>query len=202
MKYLSINTFFPRAFLIIGMICCCSLYARSQTTDKPATATKAVKPAKSAKTSKPATDTKTDEPAADAKPTKVPATPGSKSTVALIDTFFKKYKDGGTSPAIDFIFGTNKLFTDTTQIATLKSKLEALRQNIGKYIGHELIVQKTASTSLVFYSYLVKHENQPIRFTFMFYKPKSDWVLYRFKFDDQMDTELEEAGKINNKRVQ
>ncbi len=179
-----------------------SLYACSQTTDKPAPAAKTVKPGKSAKTAKPATDTKTDEPATDAKPVKVAAAPGSKSTVALIDTFFKKYKDGGTSPAIDYLFGTNKLFTDTTQIATLKGKLDALRQTIGKYIGHELIVQKTASPSLVFYSYLVKHENQPIRFTFMFYKPKSDWVLYRFKYDDQMDAELEEAGKINNKRPQ
>jgi hypothetical protein len=183
MKYLSIKTFFTRSFLIIGIMCCCSLYARSQSTDKPAK------------------DAKTDKPATDAKTAKV-AAPGSKGTVALIDTFFKKYKDGGTSPAIDYIFGTNKLFTDTTQISVLKTKLDALRQTIGKYIGHELIVQKTASPSLVFYSYLVKHENQPIRFTFMFYKPKNDWVLYRFKFDDQMDTELEEAGKINNKHAQ
>ncbi len=196
--------------MIIGMICCCSLYASSQSTDKPATDAKTTKAGKSTKTAKsttdtktakPAADTKSDEPATDAKPAKV-AAPGFKSTVALLDTFFKKYKDGGTSPAIDYLFGTNKLFTDTTQIATLKSKLDALRQTIGKYIGHELIVQKTASTSLVFYSYLVKHENQPIRFTFMFYKPKNDWVLYRFKFDDQMDAELEEAGKINNKRPQ
>ena len=34
----------------------------------------------------------------------------------------------------------------------------------------------------------------------MFYKPKDDWLLYRFKYDDQMDIELEDAGKINNKR--
>ena len=125
--------------------------------------------------------------------------PAVKSAVAIIDTFFKKYKDDGTSPAIDYLFATNKLFTDSVQIGVLKGKLDALRQSVGTYTGKELIVQKIAAPSLVFYSYLVKHEKSPVRFTFMFYKPKNEWVLYRFKYDDQIDGELEDAGKINNK---
>jgi len=79
-------------------------------------------------------------------------------------------------------------------------KLDSLQKSVGQYLGKELIAQKNAGMSLVFYSYLVKFTNQPVRFTFMFYKPQNDWVLYRFKYDDQMDAELEEAGKINNKR--
>jgi hypothetical protein len=125
--------------------------------------------------------------------------PAVKSAAAIIDTFFKKYKDDGTSPAIDYLFATNKLFTDSLQIGVLKGKLDALRQSVGIYTGKELIVQKIAAPSLVFYSYLVKHEKSPIRFTFMFYKPKNEWVLYRFKYDDQIDSELEDAGKVNNK---
>ena len=162
-----------KLFFLTGIICCCSLYAKSQTTAKPAT---------------------------DVKKVTVTTAPVVKGASALIDIFFKKYKDDGTGPAIDYLFGTNKLFTDTAQITVLKGKLDALRQTIGKYTGKELIDQKSASPSLVFYSYLVKHESQPIRFTFIFYKPQNDWVLYRFKYDDQMDTELENAGKINNKR--
>jgi hypothetical protein len=168
-----------KLFFLTGIICCCSLHARSQTTAKPQTT---VKPATAAKTAA------------------VTTTPVVKGAASLIDTFFKKYKDDGTGPAIDYLFGTNKLFTDTAQIAVLKGKLDALRQTIGKYTGKELIDQKSASPSLVFYSYLVKHESQPLRFTFIFYKPQNDWVLYRFKYDDQMDTELETAGKINNKK--
>jgi len=38
------------------------------------------------------------------------------------------------------------------------------------------------------------------KFVFMFYKPKNDWLLYRFNFDDAMDVELLEASRINNKR--
>ena len=124
----------------------------------------------------------------------------SKGAMAIVETFFKKYKEDGTSAAVDYLFGTNKYITNVAGINQLKAKLDTLRATtLGLYIGKELITQKTASNSLVFYSILVKNEIQPIRFTFIFYKPKNDWVLYRFKFDDQLDTELEDAGKIGNK---
>ncbi len=132
--------------------------------------------------------------------TKPAAAPVVKGAAVLIDNFFKKYKEDGTSAAIDYLFGTNKLFANNAQISLLKQKLDSLRIALGPFNGRELIVQKTAAPSLVFYSYLVKHENQPLRFTFMFYKPKNDWVLYRFKFDDQIDSELEQAGRIDMKR--
>jgi hypothetical protein len=163
-----------RLFLLAGIICCCSFGIMAQTAAKPI-----------------GTET-----------TVATKQPVAKGAASLIDTFFKKYKEDGTGPAVDYLFGTNKLFTDTTQIGVLKVKLDALRQSVGAYLGKELIVQKSASASLVFYSILVKHEKSPIRFTFMFYKPKNDWALYRFKFDDQMDSELEEAGKVSNKRAQ
>jgi hypothetical protein len=172
MKKINTKRFFFRLILMTAVICSSFYYANAQTatTAKPA----AAKPA-------------------------VAKAPAVKSVTAIIDTFFKKYKDDGTTPAIDYLFATNKLFTDSVQLNVLKSKLDALRQSVGNYTGKELIVQKTAAPSLVFYSYLVKHEKSPIRFTFMFYKPKNEWVLYRFKYDDQMDGELEDAGKISNK---
>ena len=169
MKYLNTKRFYNRLVLIAGIICSCSMYARSQ--NAPAA------------------------PAAAA----VKAPVVVKGAAGLVDAFFKKYKDDGTAVAVDYLFGTNKYFTNTAGINQLKGKLDSLRQNIGAYLGKDLIVQKSASNSLVFYSYLVKHEIQPIRFTFIFYKPQNDWVLYRFKYDDQIDAELEEAGKINNK---
>ena len=176
MKYFTLNHYTSKTFLIIAAISFLGFYANAQTKTAATTAT-------AAKTA-----------------SAVKVVPAGRGAVALVDTFFKKYKDDGTNPAIDYLFRTNKLFTNTSQITLLKAKLDSLRQSIGAYLGKELIVQKSASPSLVFYSYLVKHENQPLRFTFMFYKAKNDWVLYRFKYDDQMDNELEDAGKINMKR--
>jgi hypothetical protein len=123
-----------------------------------------------------------------------------KGAQSYVETFFKKYKVSPDS-AVDYLFGTNKLFTNrTTQINVLKSKLDSLQLTLGKYTGKELLVEKSASPSLVLYSYLVKHENQPVRFTFIFYKSSNEWSLYRFNYDDQMDVEMFEAAKINNKR--
>jgi len=165
---------FNKLFLLTVIICCCCLYAKSQTAATSAAVKKtAVKPPVAGKT-----------------------------PVSIIDTFFKKIKSDGTDPAIDYLFSTNKLFNNVAQINLLKIKLDSLQRSVGQYVGHELIAQKSAGTSLVFYSYLAKFTVQPIRFTFMFYKAQTDWVLYRFKYDDQMDLELEEAGKINNKRAQ
>ncbi len=113
----------------------------------------------------------------------------------IVDNFFSKYKDSSPSDAIDYIFGTNKSFMPE-QIAELKNKLTTTTLAVGAFNGTEQITIKRTSPSLVFYSYLVKHDKQPLRFTFIFYKPKEQWILYKFKFDDQVDTELEESGRI------
>lgn len=133
------------------------------------------------------------------KPAAKKVTETAKGVVSYIETFFKKYKTSSDS-AIDYIFGTNKLFTNLSQINMLKSKLDSLQLSLGPFIGRELIAEKSATNSLVIYSYIVKHENQPIRFIFMFYKPHNDWELYRFNYDDGMDAEMLESVKINNKK--
>jgi hypothetical protein len=132
--------------------------------------------------------------------TTTPKAPAATITgvTTYIDKFFKTYEKDGTSRAIINIFKTNPL-VDSTSLRGLIAKIDTTRALIGLYIGKELIVQRKASNSLVLYSYLVKHQNQPVRFTFMFYKPKNDWVIYRLYFDDQVDNELEESAKINGK---
>ncbi|WP_209405780.1 hypothetical protein [Pseudozobellia sp. WGM2] len=45
-------------------------------------------------------------------------------------------------------------------------------------------------------SYLVKFDRQPIRFTFQFYKPYNQWRTHRFKYDGNVDEEIEESAKV------
>ena len=161
-----------KSAILACIICCCFGEAKSQTVAGPVTA----------------------------KRTAVKLPPSLKTPVALIDSFFAKYKKDGTGAAIDYLFGTNKMFNNEAAIAVLKAKLDSAQRSFGQYIGRELISRESAGASLVFYSYLVKFTVQPMRFEFMFYKPQNDWLLYRFKYDDQMEVELEEAGKINNKK--
>jgi hypothetical protein len=177
MKIVFITRYFSKILLAAVLICGCTFYASAQKKPKVAAKPVAVTPV-----------------VAGAKPVVVVP----KSVPAILETFFKKYKDSSDA-AIDYLFGTNKYFTNTGGINQLKQKLDSLRITLGAYAGKELIVQKSASPSLILYTYLVKHDIQPVRFTFMFYKPHSDWVLYRFKYDEEMDVELEEGAKINNK---
>lgn len=127
-----------------------------------------------------------------------PAAAGLIGPTTLIEKFFKSYDKESTTKAMIDIFKTNPLI-DSNSLVKLITKIDTTRSIIGPYTGKELIVQRKASNSLVLYSYLVKHQNQPLRFTFMFYKPKNDWVIYRLYFDDSVSSELEQSAKITGK---
>jgi hypothetical protein len=119
--------------------------------------------------------------------------PDTKEIERLVNIFFEKYKTGGTKEAVDYIFSTTK---SVSGLGNLENKLDSTRQESGKFIGFEQITQKNAANSLVFLSYLVKHENQPIRFSFSFYKPYDHWILLNFNFDTELISELQYSGKI------
>lgn len=112
----------------------------------------------------------------------------------IIDSFFKKY-ESSPSEAVDYIFNTNKTFPPQ-QTIELKDKLVNAALLIGAFNGYEQIVSKSTTSSLILCSYLAKHDKQPLRITFIFYKPKDKWILYKFKFDDSVDAELQESGRI------
>ena len=125
-------------------------------------------------------------------PAKQPTTITGAAT--LVDKFFKAYKEDTRKAVLD-LFKTNPLI-DSAKLNDLIDKINKECGPMGKYMGKELITQKKASNSLVLYSYLVKHEVQPVRFTFMFYKPKNDWIIYRFYFDGNVETELQDSAKL------
>ena len=116
----------------------------------------------------------------------------------LINGFFSSYeKDPGK--AVKEMYKTNvwmeRIKDDIDNIA---NKLNGFTIDyIGKYYGYELITSQKFSESFVLYSYLVKYDRQPLRFTFKFYKPNDTWVLYGFQYDDTFSTDIEEASKIN-----
>lgn len=112
--------------------------------------------------------------------------------------FFVDYKSEGASKALDKLYSSNKWMERVTDgITNLKSQLEGLNEDyVGKYYGYELIGEKKLAESYVLLSYLVKFDRQPIRYTFQFYKPDETWVLYSFKFDANIDNEIEESAKL------
>lgn len=103
---------------------------------------------------------------------------------------------GGIS---NYAFGTNKWMGGSReQIEGVKFKINStVVKSMGEFFGYELISKKTVGDKLIFYSYLIKYDMQPIRFKFLFYNPNGEWRLQNFSFDDKLKEELEEGAKVH-----
>ena len=116
----------------------------------------------------------------------------------IIDKFFSLYTTKSPNEAIDYIFSTNKWISNSKdQIENVKFKLNGTLKLIGDYTGHELITKKTVGNHLALYTFMIRYDRQPLRFTMLFYNPKNEWRLQNFSYDDSIDDELEEAAKIH-----
>jgi vancomycin permeability regulator SanA len=104
--------------------------------------------------------------------------------------FFKKYEKS-PQKAVDFIFETNKWMERKQDgIETVKNQLMSTIALVGDYYGYEKITVKSLGDNYRLESYLLKYDRQPLRFTFIFYKPKDKWQVQNFKFDDEVSEEL------------
>ncbi len=77
------------------------------------------------------------------------------------------------------------------------SELEALAQRIkmqmplylsryGKGVGSEFISEASAGGSVYKLIYIQKFERHVLRWQFIYYKPKTQWILNSVKFDDDI----------------
>ena len=114
----------------------------------------------------------------------------------ITTTFFKNYKENPTKAYVD-LFTNNKWMKDKkSDIETVKIKLTELLSSLGEYYGYEPITEKSSGESYVLKSFLVRYERQPLRFTFVLYKPNDSWQIQNFTYDAGIDDELGEAAKV------
>lgn len=119
------------------------------------------------------------------------------STEEIITEFFKTYEKSPLK-AVDYVFGTNKWMVDRNKdgVENVKTQLTSFLGLVGDYYGYEKIIEKSVGESYKLISYMVKYDRQPVRFTFVFYKPKDKWQVQNFQYDDNLDDELEESSKV------
>lgn len=119
------------------------------------------------------------------------------STEEITEKFFKTYEKS-PQKAVEDIFETNKWMMERNKdgIENIKTQLESFLGLVGDYYGYEKITEKSVGKSLKLVSYIIKYDRQPMRFTFVFYKPKDKWQVQNFQYDDNLDDELEESGKV------
>lgn len=112
--------------------------------------------------------------------------------------FFKTFKTEGYSAAIDHLYAANDWIDGSGEaVVNLKRKLAGITQDfVGHFNGYELITSRMVGKSLLLKSYMVRYDRQPIRFQFIFYKPKEEWVIHSFQYDGNLSNELEEATQL------
>lgn len=117
------------------------------------------------------------------------------TTETITENFFQTYKKDPTRAYAD-LFVDNKWMKDKkSDIETVKIRMNDFLSGLGEYYGYELITEKSAGESYVLKSYLIKYERQPIRFTFLLYRPNDKWQIQNFTYDTNIEDELEEAAK-------
>ena len=114
-----------------------------------------------------------------------------------VKKFFVEYETIDVSKAVDNLYSENKWsHTIDSAINNLKSQLNLIRGQVGEYNGYELITEKKVGDCFLQLSYIVKYDRMPIRFSFQFYKPKSDWIIYNFKFDTDVSEEMDKSSVL------
>ncbi|MFN7236091.1 MAG: hypothetical protein ACK5WO_06630 [Cyclobacteriaceae bacterium] len=114
--------------------------------------------------------------------------------IKLEESFIEKFKQN-SGDAIDFLTATNK-WIGSVEMNFLKSKLDSITPELGKFQGFELISFRGIGNDYVLRSYLARYERQPLRFNLTFYRPTVRWQLQNIEFDFQIDEELKESARV------
>ena len=124
---------------------------------------------------------------------------GQTSEKEIITEFFKVFENEPMK-AIDYAFSTNKwMKRNMDGIESLKAKFKDIIPLIGDYYGYEIITEKSIGKNLKLISYMLKYDRQPVRFTFVLYKPNDTWQVQNLNWDVDIDSELEDSAKQNRK---
>src|ERR1700761_5954931 len=115
----------------------------------------------------------------------------------ISNKFFEMYA-AKPLDAIDYLFSDvkkNKQVSD--DITAIKKNLKMTIDQDGVNNGYELITEKNVGANLKLQSYMVKYDKQPVRFIFIYYRPKDVWKIYTFQFNTNIDEELTSAASVD-----
>lgn len=117
------------------------------------------------------------------------------TTKEITEKFFSLYAKDPIK-AVEYAFSTNKWFDKNQEgVSNLKNKLKNTIDLCGEYYGYEILSEKTAGECIKMVTFIVKYDRQPIRLSFLMYKPKDIWKVNNFSYDENIDDDLEEATK-------
>lgn len=108
----------------------------------------------------------------------VPATFAQEITLRTrVETLFKSFAPGEIESSID-TFTRNSLIP-TPSVDELKAQTRLFLKPENKILGYEFLGEQNTGQSIKRLTYILKTSERPLMWTFTFYKPESEWVLWR-----------------------
>jgi hypothetical protein len=101
-----------------------------------------------------------------------------------IDKFFKGLKQGDYSGSYETFLAGTRLGAQKEKMSVFVSKTQEAFALYGKLNDYEVFDNYSIGSNVVVLTYLSRHEIQPLRWRFIFYRADKSWGLINMGFDD------------------
>lgn len=111
-------------------------------------------------------------------------TPPPPEIAAMVDKFYKQLKAGDYPGAYENLFANSPMGQQTEKKSIFISKTEGAFGIYGEFNDYELFDNYTVGSNVYILTYLTRHEKQPLRWRFVFYRPDKSWRVINMGLDD------------------
>jgi len=101
-----------------------------------------------------------------------------------IDKFFKGLKAGDYGKSYDTFLAGTRLGTQKDKMSVFVSRTQEAFGIYGKLNDYEIFDNYSVGSNVIVLTYLSRHDVQPLRWRFIFYRPDKTWGLINMGFDD------------------
>jgi hypothetical protein len=114
------------------------------------------------------------------------ATPPPAAISGPIEHFFATLKSGDYAGAYETFLAGTRLGAQKQKMSYQISKTEEAFGLYGKLNDIELYDDYPMGKNIVVLTYFSRHENQPLRWRFIYYRADTSWMLINIGFDDPL----------------
>jgi hypothetical protein len=101
-----------------------------------------------------------------------------------IDVFFKGLKSGDYASSYETFLAGTRLGSQKDKMSVFVSKTQEAFGLYGKLNDYEVFDNYSVGSNVLVLTYLTRHDVQPLRWRFIFYRPDKTWTLINMGFDD------------------
>lgn len=115
-----------------------------------------------------------------------------------LENFFQLYEAGRKANAVELVYLNNRDRNKVENFKHVGDKQKELTEQsaaLGTYYGFELLGKHEIGTRLKHFTYILYHEEGPMRLEFEYYKPHKKWLLTDLQIDVNLGQELKTLAR-------